>query len=597
MAAKRVFEVNEASFVDLKAELIRKETEFKREKLGAEQKTNREPKKPPVWAKVKKEKKIADSGAAPSKQDELSYEEQQALQKSRQALEAKAALYEKMARGEIEDENEDEEGGRFLVDFHKKIYAKGEESHQDSEELKDEDTPPPSGPEEEWVDYVDSLGRERRCLRKDLKHLQDMDKDMSTRKSPPTLLSEDMRRELMRQKWEKEEEEAMNKPVGPVHYQDIRFDEIRHLGVGYYQFSTSEEERQEQMKTLDKLREQTMEQRVRTQKLKDKRKAALDARLAKVRERKLKKLKASGELGEESIEGSVQSEEKEQKVLDDVGETTTEQGIEKKLLGRDEEEVSSRRPVSKTELPEWAQDKIKQPDKPRPSRADPRSERDQQFAPPSFYYEEKNTTNNTKNNWKESPKLFNKKNEISNKGQDLQSESRDITHQELQNEHKPQERRQSQQPLHSPAVPLPPGFPHLPPPPQEFVQQPWTGYQWRPPPNMPPPPPHQLPWQTNFPFNLPPPPSLWQPNIPPWQSYQGPPSMMTGPVSSAHAAWSGTTSNASTSLPGKDALSDGSTAKSADNSDANKELDQSKDRTALTTQDLASFVAQCRSST
>ena len=42
--------------------------------------------------------------------------------------------------------------------------------------------------------------------------------------SPPTLLSEDMRRELMRQQWEKEEEEAMNKPVGPVHYQDIRFD-------------------------------------------------------------------------------------------------------------------------------------------------------------------------------------------------------------------------------------------------------------------------------------------------------------------------------------------------------------------------------------
>ncbi|KAJ7337822.1 hypothetical protein OS493_007980 [Desmophyllum pertusum] len=103
-----------------------------------------------------------------------------------------------------------------------------------------------------------------------------------------------MKRELMRQKWEKEEEEAMNKPVGPVHYQDMRFEEIRNLGVGYYQFSTSEEERQEQMKTLDKLREQTMEQRVRTQKLKDKRKAALDARLAKVRERKLKKTQSIG---------------------------------------------------------------------------------------------------------------------------------------------------------------------------------------------------------------------------------------------------------------------------------------------------------------
>lgn len=34
--------------------------------------------------------------------------------------------------------------------------------------------------------------------------------------------------------------------------------EIRNLGVGYYQFSTSEEERQEQMKTLDKLREQVL---------------------------------------------------------------------------------------------------------------------------------------------------------------------------------------------------------------------------------------------------------------------------------------------------------------------------------------------------
>ena len=29
------------------------------------------------------------------------------------------------------------------------------------------------------VDYVDSLGRSRRCLQKDLKHLQEMDKDIS----------------------------------------------------------------------------------------------------------------------------------------------------------------------------------------------------------------------------------------------------------------------------------------------------------------------------------------------------------------------------------------------------------------------------------
>ena len=28
----------------------------------------------------------------------------------------------------------------------------------------------------------------------------------------------------MRQKWEKEEEEAMRRPVGPVHYQNVQFD-------------------------------------------------------------------------------------------------------------------------------------------------------------------------------------------------------------------------------------------------------------------------------------------------------------------------------------------------------------------------------------
>lgn len=43
-----------------------------------------------------------------------------------------------------------------------------------------------------------------------------------------TLLSEDMRRELQRQEWEREEEEAMRKPVGPIHYEDIR-------GQGYLQ--------------------------------------------------------------------------------------------------------------------------------------------------------------------------------------------------------------------------------------------------------------------------------------------------------------------------------------------------------------------------
>ena len=37
----------------------------------------------------------------------------------------------------------------------------------------------------------------------------------------PTLMSDDMRKEMLRQKWEKEELEAMN---GPIHYSNVRFD-------------------------------------------------------------------------------------------------------------------------------------------------------------------------------------------------------------------------------------------------------------------------------------------------------------------------------------------------------------------------------------
>ena len=36
-----------------------------------------------------------------------------------------------------------------------------------------------------------------------------------------TLLSDDMRRELIRKKWEQEVQEALDKPDGPIHYQDM----------------------------------------------------------------------------------------------------------------------------------------------------------------------------------------------------------------------------------------------------------------------------------------------------------------------------------------------------------------------------------------
>lgn len=176
---------------------------------------------------------------------------------------------------------------------------KAERAEDDDERLSERDIPPPQDPSEEWVDYVDSLGRSRRCMRKDLPDLLEMDKHLQGRlfvspANEKTLLSEDMRRELQRQQWEDEEREALSRPVGPLHYEDIRENEARQLGVGYFAFARDQELRSKQMKTLEMLRDQTTDQRTKRENIKEKRKAMLEARLAKLRQKKMKKSKEDG---------------------------------------------------------------------------------------------------------------------------------------------------------------------------------------------------------------------------------------------------------------------------------------------------------------
>ena len=78
------------------------------------------------------------------------------------------------------------------------------------------------------------------------------------RSPTPDLLSEDMRRERERRQWELEAEDELeqDKPVGPVHYQELRAGEVRTHGTAYYAFSKDEEQRREQLGLLNKLREQ-----------------------------------------------------------------------------------------------------------------------------------------------------------------------------------------------------------------------------------------------------------------------------------------------------------------------------------------------------
>ncbi|NP_001234938.1 coiled-coil domain-containing protein 174 [Xenopus tropicalis] len=384
---KKPLEVTAASLVDLKAELFRKQEEFKHEKLSKDAGLSSKPragsKKPSIFSKQ-------NSGvtARAEKDVEERTEEENTLDKSRKKLEEKALLYEKMTKGDFPDEETEE---LFLVDFAQKIIDKRNEVQalcqkdkkdggEDVDGASDLPIPAAQDPSEEWVDYVDSLGRSRRCMKKDLPHLLKMDRELKGKSSAAeekTLLSDDMRREIQRQKWEQEEEEALNRPTGPIHYEDIRENEARQLGVGYFGFARDQTDRQKQMETLTMLRDQTEDQRLKRERLKAKRKSMLQARLSKLKQRKLKNLKGEG------AEGETVPEEEEDFIGPELPEPEEPVGPEKKL-----EVVVQERRDTKPGVPhvrEWDRGKeftFGHWSKPRP---DPRDERDPEFAPPSFY--------------------------------------------------------------------------------------------------------------------------------------------------------------------------------------------------------------------
>ena len=58
-----------------------------------------------------------------------------------------------------------------------------------------------------------------------------------------------MRRDLLRQKWEQEEEENLRKTK--LHYRDVLYDEARTHGAAFYNFSRDESKRTEELDNLD----------------------------------------------------------------------------------------------------------------------------------------------------------------------------------------------------------------------------------------------------------------------------------------------------------------------------------------------------------
>lgn len=170
----------------------------------------------------------------------------------RQILESKASLYNALSKRASNPTEQDKEiTKRCLVQFDRKESV----DDDSNEEYHSDEYEPPKNPDEEWVEYVDFLGRTRKCLRKDLEYMKQKDRELSssveskrktsensqtfvknsgdgendnkvdnpeiTLSSENELLSSDMRRELLRREWEQQEDDLLKKKN--VHYQDVLF--------------------------------------------------------------------------------------------------------------------------------------------------------------------------------------------------------------------------------------------------------------------------------------------------------------------------------------------------------------------------------------
>lgn len=286
----------ESGLVGLRAELQKKRAEAS--KFGAGQKGI--PRQDAAkQSRSTKSFNITNAGviARAAKDREQMEEEKITEEKARSILEKKAAMYERL-HGGVEALEDDGLNQKYLVNFQKKIIDDVMERKNKREEQAEREKENPksykaSKKDDEWVEYTDVLGRTRTCMRKDLPEMVEKDKELARdttwdEPSEPDLLSDDMRREIQRQKWEAEED--LNAYKKDMHYQDVSFDEARVHGTGYLRFSKDKKERKEQMDLLQELHKETQVGERAKRAAAAKKEKTLQARLEKVRQRKRLKL-------------------------------------------------------------------------------------------------------------------------------------------------------------------------------------------------------------------------------------------------------------------------------------------------------------------
>lgn len=362
--SSRIQNCDTTSLLDLKAELYRKQEACKLAKT----RQNFGPRKgmtikgQEITSK-KKDKKLLEPEtteiAGENDEDEM-------LQKSRMILEAKAKIYNQIIEKKVV--LDEEFSDNYLVDFQRKELLK-----HSADVLK-------SDPKPENVDVSDS----------DKGHVHHEDQtspECSLLTNPVSASHQSLDSESQSShstQAEKTEATVHQNTDGPVHYQNVRFNEIRDHGVGYFAFSQAEKERKEQMDLLKNLRQETIETKQAGEKLKQKKQALLKSRLAKVCQRR-------------NIDSSVLQAYERKEEIEDMSDGI---GLEQRSSSPADQptstESASYANLSSKKVRPWDIGKSNfdfpiQVPKKKQSGAEKwiehkRKERNEEFAPPSFYY-------------------------------------------------------------------------------------------------------------------------------------------------------------------------------------------------------------------
>lgn len=349
MDGSRKIEVKQSALSSLKSELIRK----KEECLLSKAEHGPVPRKK-LKSLNNPQPNNETHSDTPSIRDVPDADDTELLIKSRKCLENKARLYDEKVR--LAGRSAEEDDCESLVNFQQKNFEEGREKTVELPTDSNNDPDSTSNDysdDSDWVEYVDFLGRTRKCLKEDLERMKKIDDEFKRTmfKEPiqDSVMSTDQiseRPEFLQKLHEVwEEQETQLKDKQNIHYQDVFFNEARAHGVGYYAFSTDERAREMQQAALERLRQET---KALQQAAKQKATQALSQSAVRVdaaKKRMLKLLQAA--VGTEQLNGTAAVSEIASSILSPV--QAAMEATQKDVLARRKEQLESAKKEEESE--------------------------------------------------------------------------------------------------------------------------------------------------------------------------------------------------------------------------------------------------------